>query len=196
MMHNRFVGVPRHKQYPRVGANGLYQFGDLFPACLRHDHVRKHKIDGAGMLSSQMHSFFAPAGFQNLGSETILLVEDEAVVRGLARQILEQAGYKVLEASGGEEAVHLTTEHSGAIDLVLTDVVMPKASGKEIAELIKSIRPDARVLFMSGYTDEAIVHHGVLDSGVEFIQKPFTPASLARKVREVLESEPPAVTGG
>ena len=130
------------------------------------------------------------------GSETILLVEDEAVVRGLARQILEQAGYKVLEASGGEEAVHLTTEHSGAIDLVLTDVVMPKASGKEIAELIKSIRPDARVLFMSGYTDEAIVHHGVLDSGVEFIQKPFTPASLARKVREVLESEQPAVTGG
>ena len=101
-----------------------------------------------------------------------------------------------MEASGGEEAVHLTTEHSGAIDLVLTDVVMPKASGKEIAELIKSIRPDARVLFMSGYTDEAIVHHGVLDSGVEFIQKPFTPASLARKVREVIESEPPAVAGG
>src|SRR5205085_7207258 len=99
------------------------------------------------------------------GSETILLVEDEAVVRGLARQILEQAGYKVLEARGGEEAVHLTTEHSGAIDLLLTDVVMPKTSGKEIADLIKSIRPDARVIFMSGYTDEAIVHHGVLDSG-------------------------------
>ena len=123
------------------------------------------------------------------GSETILLVEDEDVVRGLARQILEQAGYHVLEARGGEEAVHLSTEHSGAIDLLLTDVVMPKASGKEIANLITSIRPDLRVLFMSGYTDEAIVHHGVLDSGVEFIQKPFTPASLARKVREVLETE-------
>src|SRR5439155_25357311 len=114
------------------------------------------------------------------GSETILLVEDEDVVRGLARQILEQAGYHVLEAWGGEEAVHLTTEHSGTINLLLTDVVMPKASGKEIANLITSIRPDLRVLFMSGYTDEAIVHHGVLDSGVEFIQKPFTPASLAR----------------
>ncbi len=130
------------------------------------------------------------------GSETILLVEDEDIVRALARQILEQAGYNVLEARGGEEVVHLSAEHSGAIDLLLTDVVMPKASGKEIADLITSIRPNVRVLFMSGYTDEAIVHHGVLDSGVEFIQKPFTPASLARKVREVLESEPPAVAGG
>src|SRR5438132_1216171 len=130
------------------------------------------------------------------GSETILLVEDEDVIRELARQLLEQAGYHVLEARGGEEAVHLSTEHSGAIDLLPTDVVMPKASAKEIANLITSIRPDLRVLFMSGYTDEAIVHHGALDSGVEFIQKPFTPASLARKVREVLESEPPAVAGG
>lgn len=121
------------------------------------------------------------------GSETILLVEDEDVVRGLARQILEQAGYKVLDASGGEEAIRLCRERSEPIHLLLTDVVMPETSGREIAQRLTSLRPATRVLFMSGYTDDAIVHHGVLDSGVEFIQKPFTPMALAKKVREVLD---------
>lgn len=121
------------------------------------------------------------------GSETILLVEDEDVVRGLARQILEQAGYRVLDARGGEEAIQLCNERREPIDLLLTDVVMPETSGKEIAERLTEMRPATRVLFMSGYTDEAIVHHGVLDSNVEFIQKPFTPVALARKVREVLD---------
>ncbi len=121
------------------------------------------------------------------GSETILLVEDEDVVRGLARQILEQAGYRVLDASGGEEAIRLCKERREPIDLLLTDVVMPETSGKEIAQRLTKLRPATRVLFMSGYTDEAIVHHGVLDSNVEFIQKPFTPVALARKVREVLD---------
>jgi len=123
------------------------------------------------------------------GSETILLLEDEAVVRGLARQILEQAGYCVMEAERGEEAVQLCAEGSQHIDLLLTDVVMPQTSGKEVADRVSKLRPGLRVLFMSGYTDEAIVHHGVLDSNVEFIQKPFAPAALARKVREVLDSE-------
>lgn len=122
-----------------------------------------------------------------IGSETILLVEDEDVVRGLAREILEEAGYKVLDASGGEEAFRLCQDHAESIDLLLTDVVMPGMSGKEIADHLKSIRPTTGVLFMSGYTDEAIVHHGVLDSDVEFIQKPFTPTALARRVREVLD---------
>lgn len=121
------------------------------------------------------------------GSETILLVEDEDVVRGLARQILEQAGYKVLDASGGEEAIRLCHEHADPIHLLLSDVVMPETSGKEIAKRLTSLRPGTRVLFMSGYTDDAIVHHGVLDSDVEFIQKPFTPLALAKKVREVLD---------
>ena len=121
------------------------------------------------------------------GSETILLLEDEDVVRGLARQILEHAGYNVVAASRGEEALRFCNEKSQQVDLLLTDVVMPETSGKEIADRLSQMRPDLRVLFM--YTDEAIVHHGVLDSNVEFIQKPFTPAALAKKVREVLDSE-------
>ena len=122
------------------------------------------------------------------GSETILLVEDEDIVRGLARQILEEAGYNVLDARGGEEAIRLCRERPGPIDLLLTDVVMPDTSGKEVAERLTRLRPATRVLYMSGYTDDAIVHHGVLDSDVEFIQKPFTPVALARKVREVLDA--------
>jgi two-component system cell cycle sensor histidine kinase/response regulator CckA len=122
------------------------------------------------------------------GSETILLVEDEDMVRGLTRQILESAGYKVVEASRGEEAIKRFAAKNGSIDLLLTDVVMPEMSGKEVADRVCELRPSTKVLFMSGYTDEAIVHHGVLDSNVEFIQKPFTPAALAKKVREVLDS--------
>lgn len=121
------------------------------------------------------------------GSETILVVEDEDVVRGLARQILEQSGYHVLDARGGDEAIRLCRELRGPIDLLLTDVVMPETSGKEVANRLTKLRPAMRVLYMSGYTDDAIVHHGVLDSDVEFIQKPFTPVALAQKVREVLD---------
>jgi two-component system, cell cycle sensor histidine kinase and response regulator CckA len=122
------------------------------------------------------------------GSETVLLVEDEEVVRGLARQILEDAGYRVLVAQQGEEAIRLCIEDAKEIHLLLTDVVMPGAGGKEVADRLGALRPGIKVLFMSGYTDEAIVHHGVLDSNVKFIQKPFSPAALARKVREVLDS--------
>ena len=121
------------------------------------------------------------------GSETILVVEDEDIVRGLARRILEEAGYNVLDARGGEEAIRLCRERRGPIDLLLTDVVMPETSGREVAERLTRLRPATRVLYMSGYTDDAIVHHGVVDSDVEFIQKPFTPLALARKVREVLD---------
>lgn len=120
------------------------------------------------------------------GTETILLVEDEDVVRGLTRKILMQAGYNVLDAKGGDEAIRLFHAHAGPIDLLLTDVVMPEISGKEIADRLLQLRPSIRVLFMSGYTDEAIVQHGVLDANVKFIQKPFTWVGLTRKVREVL----------
>jgi len=123
------------------------------------------------------------------GSETILLVEDDDVVRKLAQEILEAAGYDVLVADQGEEAIRLVVEHSQEIHLLLSDVVMPGASGKEIADRLIPLRPEMKVLFMSGYTDEAIVHHGVLDSGVKFIQKPFSPAALVRKIREVLDVE-------
>jgi len=124
------------------------------------------------------------------GRETVLLVEDEEMVRGLTTKILEQAGYNVVAARGGDEALQLCTELEQKIDLLLTDVVMPGASGKEVAETMTRLMPGIRVLFMSGYTDEAIVHHGVLDSNVEFIQKPFTPFSLSKKVREVLDLQP------
>jgi len=122
------------------------------------------------------------------GRETVLLVEDEDVVRNLTRQVLEQAGYKVVESSRGKEAIRLYSENDRAVDLLLTDVVMPEMSGKEVADQLTALKPELKVLFMSGYTDEAIVHHGVLDSNIEFIQKPFTPAALARKVREVLDA--------
>jgi PAS domain S-box-containing protein len=122
------------------------------------------------------------------GSETILVVEDEEVVRKVAREILEGAGYHALVADKGEEAIRLCAEYPQEIHLLLSDVVMPGASGKEIAERLVPLRPEMKVLFMSGYTDETIVHHGVLDPGVKFIQKPFTVATLCRKVREVLDS--------
>lgn len=124
------------------------------------------------------------------GSETVLLVEDEDVVRGLTRKILMQAGYNVLDAKGGEEAIRVCRAHDGPIDLLVTDVVMPEISGKEVADRLVELRPAIRVLFMSGYTDEAIVQHGVLDANVEFIQKPFTWIGLTKKVREVLNRTP------
>ncbi|HEX6187539.1 MAG TPA: PAS domain S-box protein [Pyrinomonadaceae bacterium] len=130
------------------------------------------------------------------GSETVLLVEDEEVVRGLAQRILEDAGYRVITANGGEEAVNWCADHADTIHLLLTDVVMPDTSGKELAERLTSLRPQTKVLFMSGYTDEAIVHHGVLDSNVEFLQKPFTPRALSRKVRQVLDGNGVKLSSG
>jgi signal transduction histidine kinase/CheY-like chemotaxis protein len=121
------------------------------------------------------------------GTETILLVEDEDVVREMATEILRESGYRVLEAKHGPDAMILEKQHSGVIDLMLTDVVMPQMSGRELAEQLTPLRRDMRVLYMSGYTDDAIVHHGVLEEGTAFIGKPFTPKALARKVREILD---------
>ena len=121
------------------------------------------------------------------GDETILVVEDEDKVREVAVRILSGQGYRVLEASQGLDAFLICTEHDGPIHLLLTDVVMPKMSGRELAETLMSIRPRIKVLYMSGYTDNAIVHHGVLETGMDFIQKPFAVDTLARKVREVLD---------
>jgi len=120
--------------------------------------------------------------------ETILLVEDEEMVRELVRQLLVQQGYTVLTASGGAEALTLCQRHPGPIHLLLTDVVMPQMSGRELSIFLASIRPEARVLYMSGYTDDAIVHHGVLEPGTAFIQKPFTPEALEAMIRKVLGS--------
>jgi CheY-like chemotaxis protein len=121
------------------------------------------------------------------GTETILLAEDAAAVRGAARHILERCGYTVLEAPNGTVALR-SAESASTIDLLLTDVVMPEMSGRELAEKFVKLKPHAKVLFMSGYTDDAVIHHGVLRPGTAYLQKPFSPDTLARKVREVLDS--------
>jgi len=120
------------------------------------------------------------------GSETILLVEDEAGVRNLAKTILQTQGYTVLEAAQGEEALRLSGQHEGLIHLMVTDMVMPEMNGRELAERLKPLRPHMKILIVSGYTEKAIGHQGELDPGMAFLQKPFTPQTLARKVREVL----------
>ncbi len=122
------------------------------------------------------------------GDETILVVEDDEAVRKLAAQILMERGYTVLEAPQGLDAFLISAEYDGPIHLLLTDVVMPKMSGRELAETLISLRPGIKVLYMSGYTDNAIVRHGVLIEGTNYIQKPFALESLARKVREVLDN--------
>ncbi len=122
------------------------------------------------------------------GKETVLLAEDEQPVLRLVRTVLEACGYTVLEAARVEEALEISKRHEGPIHLLLTDVVMPQMSGRQLAERLATTHPETKVLYISGYADNAIVHHGVLDAGTAFLQKPFTPDTLARKVREVLDN--------
>ena len=121
------------------------------------------------------------------GSETILIVEDDDSLRNMVCEILEPQGYSILEAQNGIEALRVSESHSGQIHLMLTDVVMPKMGGRELEEHLRPLRPDMKVIYMSEYTDNAILHHGVLSPGIEFLEKPFTPAGLRKKVREVLD---------
>jgi CheY-like chemotaxis protein len=121
------------------------------------------------------------------GTETVLVVEDAPAVRALASRVLAGAGYAVLTAADSAEAEAIAAAHPGTIHLLLTDVVMPGFSGRELAERIGATRPEIAVLYMSGYTDDAIVHHGVLEQGVPYLEKPFSPDQLARKVRLVLD---------
>jgi CheY-like chemotaxis protein len=127
------------------------------------------------------------------GTETILLVEDEANLRYLARQFLEKQGYRVIDAADGAVAMQVAVAHEGVIHLLLTDVIMPGMNGRELAQHILEIRPHVKVLYMSGYTENVIGRNGTLDAGVRLLQKPFTLHDLKSKVREVLDSTPPEV---
>jgi CheY-like chemotaxis protein len=121
------------------------------------------------------------------GTETILIVEDEEGVRKVLVEMLSHQGYNVMVAGGGPDALALCDRHQGPLELLVTDVIMPKMSGRELADQLRRFRPDLKVLFVSGYTDTAIVHHGILEPGTLFLQKPFTPEQLSTKVREILE---------
>jgi CheY-like chemotaxis protein len=116
----------------------------------------------------------------------VLVVEDADGLRELAKRLLERLGYRVLLAANGDEAVRQANEHPG-IDVLLTDVVMPGASGPEVTRQVIEQQPGVRVIYMSGYTEDTIVHHGVLNPGIAFLNKPFTSEALGRKIREVLE---------
>ncbi|HAA04913.1 MAG TPA: hybrid sensor histidine kinase/response regulator [Syntrophobacteraceae bacterium] len=122
------------------------------------------------------------------GTETLLLAEDSDLVRDLAVQILKREGYTVLSGASGHECLTLLDNHRGRLDLLVTDVIMPDLNGKVLFQQVAARRPGVRVLYISGYTEDVIVHHGVLEEGISFIQKPFTVQGLATKVREVLDS--------
>jgi len=121
------------------------------------------------------------------GSETILIVEDEEDVLTLSGRILSRQGYTVLETTNGSEALRICKEEKQPIHLILTDVVMPQMSGRELIERCREVRQDFKAIYMSGYTDNTVTHHGILERGMNYIQKPFTVDGLIRKVREVLD---------
>ena len=122
------------------------------------------------------------------GSETVLIAEDEEAVRVLTRLALQREGYKVLEARNGEEAFEIARHYAGPVHLLLTDLVMPRMSGRFLAEQLARLRPNLKVLFVSGYMDDAIIRHGLMKASTTFLQKPFSPDALAQKVREVLDT--------
>jgi PAS domain S-box-containing protein len=129
------------------------------------------------------------------GDETVLLVEDDEGVRSLVQRVLQDGGYHVLVAGSGREALHVCAQQGSPIHLLVTDVVMPEMGGRPLAEQLLGLHPELRVLYLSGYTDDAIIRHGVLVAEVHFLQKPFAPAALAQKVREVLDAPPPEPNG-
>jgi PAS domain S-box-containing protein len=141
------------------------------------------RVEGAVTNNGSRYVALPAAG----GDETILLVEDEPLVRSVTYQTLVERGYTIIEAHDGPAAIELAEKYKGPLDLLLTDVVLPQMSGRELSERLRRTRPKLRVLFMSGYTEDAIVHHGVLERGISFLPKPFTPEVLARKVRLVLD---------
>lgn len=143
-------------------------------------------MDGESPAAPPVEARRAPSGV-----ETVLVVEDEAMVRRFAVVALERLGYRALEATDGNAALEIAAAFAGRIHLLFTDVVMPHMNGQDLAGRIRELQPDVRVLYASGYTDNAIVHHGVLNPGVAFLQKPYTVLELSVKIRQVLDDYSP-----
>ncbi len=177
------TGLGLSTVYGTVKQSGGYISVDSEPGCGTTFMVYLPRVTDAVAAAE----FVQTAVESPLGSETVLLVEDEDMVRAIAHKVLQTHGYNLLEARDGIQAMRLCQEYAGIIHLMVTDVVMPGMSGRAVADHLSSGRPGMKVLYLSGYTDNAIAHHGVLDTGTAFLQKPFTPAELARKVREVLD---------
>jgi CheY-like chemotaxis protein len=145
------------------------------------------RVDEPPEVTGEAHKLPAePAS----ASETVLLVEDEPALRELILLTLQKYGYTVLEAADAVSAMQIAEQHQGKIQLLVTDVVMPGIGGRELATRLARLRPEMKVLYISGYPDQAILHRGMLEPGLAFLQKPFTAADLTRKVREVLDTEP------
>jgi len=182
------TGLGLSTVYGIVKQSGGYIFVDSQPQRGTTFRTYFPRVDGREDAAAAEDSLGLPRAQR--GQETILLVEDETNLRRLARQYLETQGYKILEAADGGAALQIIEGHKGKIDLLLTDVVMPGMNGRELAVAITAERPEIRVLYMSGYTENAIGHNGTLYAGINLLQKPFSLPALKDKVREVLDSEP------
>jgi PAS domain S-box-containing protein len=182
------TGLGLSTVYGVVKQSGGFIFVDSQPHRGTAFHVYFPRVDGREDAATAQDYLGLPR--VERGQETILLVEDEIHLRRLARQYLENQGYKILEAEDGAAALQIVDGHKGTIDLLLTDVIMPGMNGRELARQISRLLPNIRVLYMSGYTENAIGHDGMLDPGINLLQKPFSLPSLKDRVREVLDSEP------
>ena len=179
------TGLGLSTVYGIVKQSGGYIFAHSEPGSGSTFRIYLPKVaDPPGQTGLAKHTQ-APSG----GSETVLLVEDEDSVRELVRETLRSKGYTVMEACDGINGMKVAETHDGKIDILITDVVMPGMSGRELAQRVSASRPTIKVLYLSGYTEDAIIHEGVLDPGTAFLQKPFTLQALARKVRDVLHGE-------
>jgi CheY-like chemotaxis protein len=182
------TGLGLSTVYGIVKQSGGFIFVDSQPQRGTAFRAYFPRVDGREDAAAAQDALVLPRAEH--GQETILLVEDESNLRRLARQYLETQGYKILEAEDGAAALQIVDGHQGKIDLLLTDVIMPGMNGRELATQISKLLPEVRVLYMSGYTENAVGHDGTLDAGINLMQKPFSLPALRERVREVLDSEP------
>jgi PAS domain S-box-containing protein len=182
------TGLGLSTVYGIVKQSGGFIFVDSQPQRGTAFRAYFPRVDGRDEVAAVQESTGLPRA--DRGQETILLVEDETNLRRLARQNLETQGYKILEAEDGAAALQIVDGYAGAIDLLLTDIIMPGVNGRELAEHVTQLLPNVRVLYMSGYTENAVGHDGTLDAGINLLQKPFSLPALKDRVREVLDSEP------